>query len=261
MAFSDFLDPVLNPLLQMHPFLALAIITFVITVIVTVIYKYTTDQKHMKHLKDQQKLFQKEMKGSKQDSSKMVDIQKRAMRVNLEYMKHSFKSTLYTFIPVILLFTWLTNHFAYYPIAPNEPFNITATFKTGSAGSVSLEAPPEVSLSTSTPSLQKIGPELSELPELKAVWTLKGGTGEHVINIAYNGETYKQKVLITEGRNYLVPVQKVKDSKLSEIKTELRSVKPIEPISLLGWHPGWFGTYILLSLGFSAGLRKLMKVY
>jgi uncharacterized membrane protein (DUF106 family) len=36
---------------------------------------------------------------------------------------------------------------------------------------------------------------------------------------------------------------------------------PLGAFSLLGWHPGWLGTYIILSLIISLLLRKVMKVY
>jgi len=62
-----------------------------ITVIITLAYKYLTDQDKMKHLKGRQKEFQAEMKSHRDNPEKMMSVQKEAMKVNMEYMKNIFQ--------------------------------------------------------------------------------------------------------------------------------------------------------------------------
>src|SRR4030043_2257506 len=116
-------------ILKIPSFWAILIISFAITLIITLVYKFTTDQKKMKKLKEEMKGYQKKIKEvSKSNPKKAMEIQQQAMKQNMEYMKHSFKSTLYTFIPIIIIFGWLNAHMAYYPLEPNQPFTITAYF-------------------------------------------------------------------------------------------------------------------------------------
>ncbi len=84
-------------------------ISFFITLIITVAYKYFTDQNLMKSLKEDTKRLQSDMKNHKDNPTKMMEIQKEAMEKNMKYMMHSFKPTLITLIPLLIIFAWLRN--------------------------------------------------------------------------------------------------------------------------------------------------------
>ena len=121
--FSKWLEPVLGPFLSLGPFWAIFIISLILTLLVTVIYKYATNQKRMKQLKDELKKLQKDMKSLKDNPKKMMKKQKELMSKNMEYMKHSFRATIFTIIPVIIVFGWLNANLAYDPLIADEPFN------------------------------------------------------------------------------------------------------------------------------------------
>jgi uncharacterized membrane protein (DUF106 family) len=53
------------------------------------------------------KLHQQEVKAHKDNPEKMTEANKKLMSKNLELMKHSMRPTLFTFIPIILVFSWL----------------------------------------------------------------------------------------------------------------------------------------------------------
>lgn len=90
-----------------NPALSLTIIAVILTFFITLIYKLTTNQEKMKDMKEELKILQNQMKEHKANPKKMMEIQKQAMEKNLAYMKHSFKPTLYTFLPLIIVFSWL----------------------------------------------------------------------------------------------------------------------------------------------------------
>jgi uncharacterized membrane protein (DUF106 family) len=83
------------------------IMSFILTFLITIIYKFTTDQILLKELKSQAKHYQQQMKNHKSDPQKMMEFQKQAMSLNMKHMKHSMKPMLYTFIPIILVWGWL----------------------------------------------------------------------------------------------------------------------------------------------------------
>ena len=70
------MNPIFSPLLALSPTLAILIITVVIAFLMTVIYKYTTNQSLMKDLKNEIKEFQKEMKELRNEPQKMMSVQK-----------------------------------------------------------------------------------------------------------------------------------------------------------------------------------------
>ncbi|MDP7324218.1 MAG: EMC3/TMCO1 family protein, partial [Candidatus Woesearchaeota archaeon] len=79
MVFDRLLDPIFNPLLVLGPLWALVIMSFFISLVIIIIYKYTTDQNLMKQLKEELKEIQKEMKDLKDKPQEAMKVQKRAM--------------------------------------------------------------------------------------------------------------------------------------------------------------------------------------
>lgn len=55
--------------------------------------------------------MQKELKELKDNPEKFMEAQKMMMEKNMQYMKHSMKPTLITFVPLILIFGWLRLRF------------------------------------------------------------------------------------------------------------------------------------------------------
>ena len=87
------------------------IISFLLTLLVNLAIKLFSDQKLMKKLKEEGEQFKKEMKEFKEDPSKMMEIQKKALENSLNYMKQSMWPTLFTLLPLLLVFRWMGNTF------------------------------------------------------------------------------------------------------------------------------------------------------
>ena len=75
--FENLLNPIFNPLLKLGYFWAIIILSFLITLFITVVYKFATDQNLMKKLKDEMKGMQKEMKLLKDNPQKAMAHQKK----------------------------------------------------------------------------------------------------------------------------------------------------------------------------------------
>jgi uncharacterized membrane protein (DUF106 family) len=248
-----FLDPIFAPLLRMPPFWAIFIISLVLSLVITIIYKLMTNQSEMKSLKEDIKKHQKEMKANKDNPQKVMEVQKKAMEKNMKYMMQSMKPTLVTFIPVILLLGWLNAHIAYYPINPAMNFTTTANFDSNFISNMTLTAPQGLNI---------LSPATQKIADGKIVWTLNGAAGKYSLSYKFGTEEYTKKVLITsELGSYETPSEKIKGSKLKELRIDNMPVKPLGNLSIFGWRPGWLGTYIILSLIFSMSLRKLFKLY
>jgi uncharacterized membrane protein (DUF106 family) len=94
-------------LINSNPVISIVAISFTITLAMTLVTKYFTDQKLMKELKVKQKELQKKLKEKKGDLELQKKIQKEMMGYSMELMKHSFKPMIITFIPIILIFWWI----------------------------------------------------------------------------------------------------------------------------------------------------------
>lgn len=109
--FEGFFNTVFGPVMTLPDPLPIAIISFILTLITTLIYKYMTDQEVMKTLKADIKALQGEMKKHRENKDKMMHYQKKAMEKNMTYMKHSLKPMIITFIPIIFIFGWLRSYY------------------------------------------------------------------------------------------------------------------------------------------------------
>lgn len=104
---DSFFNLIFGSLISWSPLIAILIISFLMTLLITLAYKFFTNQELMKSLKEEMKGFQNQMKDHKDNPQKVMEIQKQALEKNMKYMMHSFKPTLFTFIPLIIIFAWL----------------------------------------------------------------------------------------------------------------------------------------------------------
>lgn len=249
MAYYDFLNIIFAPLLKLPALWAVIILSFLISLIIILITKFTTDQNLMRRLKEEIKMHQKQIKEAKNEPAKAMQLQKKAMEVNMKYMTHSLKPTLITFIPIILIFGWMSSTFAYESIKPRQEFSVAAFFDKNANGNAEIIVPDEITA---------IDGKIKKIEDSKASWRLKGDKGEHLLEIFYGNEKQQHSVLISNGDKYLPPMKKTNGA-IKSIQT-IHMKKTVLPIGYKDWF-GWLGTYIIFSLAFTMILRKIMKVY
>ena len=249
MAYYDFLNIILSPLFKLPALVAILLMAFLISLIIIIVTKYATDQALMKKLKEDMKEHQKRVKELKNEPTKAMEAQKKMMESNMKYMSHSLRPTLITFIPIILIFGWMSSNFAYENIKPQQEFQVTAFFEKNSDGSAELNVPDEIKI---------IDGKIKKIENDKAAWTLKGSEGEHILEFNYNGEKQQTSVLITNDNKYINPIKKT-EGKIKTIQINYRKLIVL-PIGFKDWL-GWLGTYIWSSIIFTTILRKVMKVY
>jgi len=130
-----------------------------------------------------------------------------------------------------------------------QDFSVTINFEEEINGQVVIDIPTGLELQ---------GDKLREIEDGAIVYSMKGSEGEYLLDFLVNGEKYSKIVIISSQTDYEVPNMVVKDGTVKNIiaSNEKRIV-----MNLFGWQLGWLGTYILFSIAFSIGLRKLFKVY
>lgn len=252
MGINSILDPIFRPLLIIGPLWAILIISIIISLIITLAYKYFTNQEEMKRLKGEIKDTQKSMKEMKDDPQKMMSMQKESMKKNMEYMKHSMKPTLITFIPIIIIFGWLNANLAFEPILPEQEFTTTIILEKDVAGMATITVPNQIEI---------LDQNEKEIINNEVSWKLKGSEGNYLLEFSVDGGSASKELLIDEEK-YSEPVSKIKNSKIKEIRINNNKIKPFEFTGIpwvMNW--GWLGAYILFSIIFSMGLRKLFKLY
>ena len=253
MVLDGFFNFIFGPVVNNLPLVvSMAIITLIITFIITLTYKYLTNQSEIKTAKEETKMLQQELKKHKNNPQKMMEINQEIWKRSAVLMKGSFKPTLITLIPIIIIFGWMSTAFSYDPIKPEQEFTLSATFSKGISGEIKLASHEGLTLS-SEPN--------QEIKKDAAEWRLKGPKGEYPLIVEYNGKSYSRNVIISEERERSKKYEYIKKFKNQDLSILTISYPKRIILNLLGWKLGWLGTYIIFSIIFSIILRKIMKVH
>jgi uncharacterized membrane protein (DUF106 family) len=250
----SFVDPLLSWLLVFNPFLSILFISIILGVITTVVYKFASNQNKIKELKEKQKSLQKKLKTIPKDQpEKLMEVNSQMMKISGPLMKESFKPTLWTLLPSLLILTWMAANLAFAGIAPNQYFTIAAEFNEGVTGEISLEVVPD--------GLEFINGEIQEIVDSKAVWELKSDKIKTYNLLFKFRETEVNKdIIISNKWEYEEPEIFIKEDGLKKIIIGNEKIKPFKGIPVLEGI-NWLWSYIILTMIFTTILRKLMKIY
>ena len=97
--------------------IAIVILSFLVTLFITVVTYFMTDRERMKEIKAKQKALRLEIKKHRDNPQRMMELNKQMMEDMPEQMKHSFKPMIVTIVPLLILFSWLRGTFAESAIA------------------------------------------------------------------------------------------------------------------------------------------------
>jgi uncharacterized membrane protein (DUF106 family) len=113
---------IIEEFIRNNPVLGIFLLSSVISLLITLVYKYTIDQEQMKELKKRQKDTQAKIKEHKNNPQKAMELNKELMSQTGEMMKHQFKPMLFTFLPIIILFRWMRAIFVSTPFESSWVF-------------------------------------------------------------------------------------------------------------------------------------------
>ena len=101
----------INELVLINPKAGAIIISAAITLAMTLVSKYFTNQNRMKELREIQNTCKIKLKDYKGKPEELKKVQQEMLECSLELTKHSMKPMLFAFVPLILLITWLRGVF------------------------------------------------------------------------------------------------------------------------------------------------------
>jgi len=84
--------------------LSITLISAVLALATTLVYKYATDQSMLKQIREDMKKYQEQMKVHKGNAEKLSEIQKQIMPLQSKMMAQSMKPMIITIIPFIVIF-------------------------------------------------------------------------------------------------------------------------------------------------------------
>ena len=106
------LNPTAGTLLNLNLMWGMITLIFLITLAMTLIQKYGTDQETLRELKKEQKILQEEAKKYREHPEKLMEFQKKQMEFIPKTLKLSMRPIMITGIPLILFFRWFIDFFS-----------------------------------------------------------------------------------------------------------------------------------------------------
>ena len=91
----------------------IALISMGLAIMSALVRKAVLDQDKMRETKEKLKKYHEEMKKATKsgDTKRLQKSQAEMMKLTMENLKHSFRPMLITFVPFILVFTWLKDQY------------------------------------------------------------------------------------------------------------------------------------------------------
>lgn len=247
-----------------HPqaFLIILLATIGISLFSTLVYKFATNQKKMREIKERLKVLQKELREARGDQERMLKINSQIMKSHNEYSMQSMRSILFTFIPVMLVFIFLRAHVAYAPIHPGDTFTVLLDYRDQAAlGSTLVQVPNGFTLLNTSNYTKSgflgLGSRKGEAVLIRAPNTSANGT----ITFSYGNETVNRSVMVTESNKYAQQSVSYRNGFLASAAIQYQGLRVFDVPWLPGWLQGWLAVYIIFTLIFTNVFRTVLKVH
>ncbi len=101
----------ITEILQQNALISIALISVVVALTSTLVYKYFTDQNLIKQVRDDIKKYQDQIKAHKGNQEKIMELHKKVTDLNMQIMPQQFKPMFITIVPFLIIFWILSNLF------------------------------------------------------------------------------------------------------------------------------------------------------
>lgn len=230
--------------------LTIGLISVVLAVILTLLYKFLTDNEERKRLKEKAKEYKEKADEARKNDNdeKMQKYMEQSMKVNKDMFKMNLKPMAVSFAIVLLIFPWMSNVFT--PSA-----TLHATTNTSFTGNFTYQG--------ETVDLTAEQTLIEELDETRL--TVETSDGTTVVNAQVQDDELtvldKEPVPVGSSDWEVKNMQRLEntDKDGTGLQLQLSLITVAMSLPLIG-NLEWLGFYILISIPLTFGLRKAMGV-
>jgi len=266
--FGKIFDIIFLPFRSMSPWVAMIIVSFVTVLLMLFIFRFTSNQKGIKKVKNKIKAHLLELRLYKDSLSISLKAQGNILRCNLKYISYSAKPMLVMIIPIILILIQLNFWFGYESLAPGQK----AIFKVKLKDNYN---PLEIDLNVESSSgltIETLPLRMDEENEIN--WRISAKEkGIHNINVILKGERVTKTVAVAQKSLSKISPIKIRrnfiDELLYPVEAPIKSDMPIKSLeityptkgmNLFGWHIHWLIVYFALSIIFGFAFKGILKI-
>lgn len=182
------------------PIALVIVVSAIIGLLMVVVFRYTSDQKAIRTVKDQLKAHLLAVRLFQDQLPVVLSSYEHILSCTGQYLKLAFKPLVYVILPLILLIVQLDRYLGFVPLKTGQAFLLQVhTTNPDSLNEISLQLPPE--LKTTTPAVHV--PTNNEV-----VWRVMAEKdGNYDVNIAVAGQVFSKQAVVSSGVARVSPVR------------------------------------------------------
>ena len=273
--FGKIFELIFFPFLSMSPWIGMILISFLTSLLMLFVFRFTSNQKGIRQVKNKIKAHLLELRLFKDSLSLSLRAQGNILRYNLKYIGYSAKPLLVMIIPLILILVQLNLWFGYDALTPGQKTILKVKLEEGhSPLNINLAIEPSSGFDIETPPLR-----IEEEREIN--WRLNAREkGVHDLILIATNQRLTKKVSIAQKQLSKISPLKVRRNFIDELLNPGESpfsgdlpIKTIElkypakNMNLFGWNipwlwsiPPWLVIYFALSIIFGFAFKGIFKV-
>lgn len=266
--FGKIFEFIFLPFRNLSPWVGMIFISFLTGLFLLFIFRWTSNQKGIKQVKDKIKAYLLELRLFKDNLRLSFRSQANILRYNLKYIGYSIKPLLVMIIPLVLILTQLNLWFGYDSLNPGQKFILKVKLKDNySPSDIDISINTSSGLMTETMSLR-----IKEEGEVD--WRLSAAEkGFHDVVVNVNGKNVIKEVAVGQKPLRKISPLKTRPSFIQEMlnpgEPPIPSNLPVKTIevsypsrsmNIFGFQIHWIIVYFVLSIIFGFALKGVFKV-
>jgi hypothetical protein len=251
--------------LLISPLAIVIVVSFVVGLLMVVLFGYTSDQKAIGIAKDQLKAHLLAVRLYRDQIPVVMGSYGKILRGTGSYLKLAFRPLLYVIIPITLLMVQIDRYLGATPIPQNTPFLLTVHASGGDAlNDATLDLPSEITMNAPPVHV----PSTNEI-----VWRLVGSKeGKYEVKIAVAGQSAAKAVCVGGDLPRISTVRlrgHFWGRMFSSAESVLPETSPIESISInypdrniefAGYGMNWIWLFFILSMIAGFVFKELLGI-
>jgi uncharacterized membrane protein (DUF106 family) len=266
--FGKIFDILFIPFQNMNPWVGMIIVSFLTGLLMLIIFRYTSNQKGIKKVKNKIKAHLLELRLYKDNLGLSLKAQRNILIANLKYITHSFKPLLVMIVPVVLILIQMNFWFGYESLKPGQQTLLKVKLEEGYnplQTNLILEPAPEIVIETPPLRIEEYG---------EITWRISSQEkGIHHINIIVAGQKIPKTIATdTKPLSKLSPIKHRKkfwDELFYPVESPITKDLPVKSIevqypakymNIFGFNIHWLIAYFALSIIFGFSFKGVFKV-
>ncbi len=248
------------------PTVFVVLLSFVIGLLMVVVFRYTSDQKAIRVAKDHLKAHLLAVRLFQDQLAVVLSSYGRILLSTVRYLRLAFKPLLFVILPLTFLIVQLDRYLGSTPLIPGRPFLVKVhTDNAVSLDDVSLSLPAEMAITA---------PAVHVPADNEVLWrTVAEKEGRYSITVAAAGQNFSKEVVVSSGSLLRVSPIRLQGRFWERMLTSgepalpqnspIRSVEvnyPSRNIRFVGLDWNWIWLFFVLSLVAGFFFKTVLKI-